>query len=64
MHISPLKQNIIKKKQVKKVIFELEFNKDKGKNHSKYKVKVICNNAIYTKESEEDQVSHSYQLIS
>ena len=53
-----LKQNIIKKKQVDINAIELVASNDK----KKYKVKAICNNAIYIRESV-DYLLELYYII-
>lgn len=48
-HISLLKQDTIKKKQVKELL-EPE-QKLNSKDNKEYKIKTICNNEVYTKEA-------------
>ena len=46
-----LKQDIIKKRQVDKVISQMEFDNNEDENRE-YKVKVICNSTIYIRKLE------------
>ena len=60
--MSLLEQDITRKERVDKKTLQLEFEDDiKGKE---YEVEVICDSAVYGKESESDQLLGLYYLIS
>lgn len=56
-----LKQNNTRKERVNNAVLWLKF--DDGKNNSKYKIKTIYNNAIYTKKFYKYQLPDFYYLV-
>lgn len=59
--MSLLEQDSNKKKQVNKNVIKLDVGNNKNKE---YKVKVICNNATYRKESKLDHLLEAYYFMS
>ena len=57
--MSLLEKNTIRKERVDKNITEL----DVGNNSSEYKVKPICNSAVYIKELESSHLPRLYYLV-
>lgn len=57
--MSPLEQDITRKRQVDKKIFRLEFNS----NDKKYKIKAICNSTFYISKSQ-GHLPGLYYLVS
>ena len=50
-YVSPLEQNTTRKRQVEKVVRQMEFDV-KNNNDGEYKVEAIRDNAVYTKEAD------------
>lgn len=60
--MSILEKNNTKKRQIKKVTFQVKF--EENNNNKKYEVNTICNSAVYAKQSKIGYLLGYYQSLS